>query len=241
MIKTSGGRQSSAFSWWLRTGKLPPALGPDGLEFKFNPWHDPADGRFTFAGAGRRYGAGGADAAGGENNRTSTSTGSVPTSRKRSKSQSATLPIAGTPRAGPPTGQDRRPVKPAPLALQSRRIGGRRRGNEPNPLNEVVGGVGEGRYDVGKETAAGVYAALTTHPATTVRNAGRGIAGMIDAAIAAEDTPARIQVSRAASAVANASARAIGRAAVGGIGTTPFDRDVGSPHACRENQGAETA
>ncbi|WP_294239425.1 hypothetical protein [uncultured Sphingomonas sp.] len=35
---------------------------------------------------------------------------------------------------------------------------------------------------------------------------------MIDAAIAAEDTPARIQVSRAASAVANASARDIGRA-----------------------------
>ena len=139
MIKTSGGRQSSAFSWWLRTGKLPPALGPDGLEFKFNPWHDPADGRFTFAGAGRRYGAGGADAAGGENSRTSTSTGSVPTSRKRSKSQSATLPIAGTPRAGPPTGEDRRPVKPAPLALQSKRIKGRRPGNEPNPLNEFVG------------------------------------------------------------------------------------------------------
>lgn len=33
---------------------------------------------------------------------------------------------------------------------------------------------------------------------------------MIDAAIAAEDTPAHIQVSRAASAVANASARDIG-------------------------------
>lgn len=35
---------------------------------------------------------------------------------------------------------------------------------------------------------------------------------MIDTAIAAEDTPARIQVSRAAEAVANASARDIGRA-----------------------------
>ena len=58
---------------------------------------------------------------------------------------------------------------------------------------------------------AGVRAALTTNPVTTVRNAGRGIAGMIDAVIAAEDTPARIQASRAASAVANASARDIGR------------------------------
>lgn len=60
---------------------------------------------------------------------------------------------------------------------------------------------------------AGVHAALTTNPVTTVRNAGRGIAAMIDTAITAEDTPAHIQASRAASAVANASARDIGRAA----------------------------
>lgn len=58
----------------------------------------------------------------------------------------------------------------------------------------------------------GVHAALTTNPVTTVRNAGRSIAGMIDTAIAAEDTPACVQVSRAADAVANASARDIGRA-----------------------------
>jgi hypothetical protein len=96
--------------------------------------------------------------------------------------------------------------------LPSKRIEGRRPGNEPNQLSEFVGGVGEGIYDVGKGTAVGIQAALTTNPATTVRNTGRGIAGMIDAAIAAEDTPARIQVSRAASAVANASARDIGRA-----------------------------
>ncbi|WP_374943053.1 hypothetical protein [Sphingomonas sp.] len=35
---------------------------------------------------------------------------------------------------------------------------------------------------------------------------------MIDIAIAAEDTPARVQVTRAADAVANASAQDIGRA-----------------------------
>ena len=58
----------------------------------------------------------------------------------------------------------------------------------------------------------GVRAALTTNPVTTVRNAGRGIAGMIDTAIAAEDTPARAQLTRAAAAVDNASAREIGRA-----------------------------
>lgn len=66
---------------------------------------------------------------------------------------------------------------------------------------------------------AGVRAALTTNPVTTVRDAGLGIASVIDAAIAAEDTPARIQVSRAASAVANASARDIGHA----IGTVAGD------------------
>jgi hypothetical protein len=58
----------------------------------------------------------------------------------------------------------------------------------------------------------GTYSALTTNPITTVRNVGHGIASMIDTAIAAEDTPARVQVSRAADAVANASAREIGRA-----------------------------
>jgi hypothetical protein len=95
--------------------------------------------------------------------------------------------------------------------VQPKGIKGGRPDNQPNPVTEFVGGVGEGLYDVGKGTAAGVHAALTTNPVTTVRTAARGIAGMIDAAIAAEDTPARIQASRAASAVANASARDIGR------------------------------
>ncbi len=58
----------------------------------------------------------------------------------------------------------------------------------------------------------GIHAAMTTNPITTVRNAGSGIAGMIDGAIAAEDTPAYVQISRAAHAVANASARDIGHA-----------------------------
>jgi hypothetical protein len=97
--------------------------------------------------------------------------------------------MAGTPPAGAPTGEDRRPIKHALLTLQPKRIEGKRPGNEPNPLNEFVGGVGEGLYDVVKGTVAEVHAALTTNPATTVRNAGREIAGMIDAAIAAEDTP----------------------------------------------------
>lgn len=129
----------------------------------------------------------------------------------RSKSRTLTLPKAGTSRAETAAGDDQRrvsrtspKVKPEPVEIS-------RPGNQPNPVTGFVGGAGEGLYDVGTETVAGVRAALTTNPVTTVRNAGRGIAAMIDAAIAAEDTPARIQVSRAANAVADASARDIGR------------------------------
>lgn len=42
---------SSAFKTYLRTGRWP--TKPPPLEIKFNPWHDPDDGRFTFAGRGR--------------------------------------------------------------------------------------------------------------------------------------------------------------------------------------------
>lgn len=44
--------QRRAFAIWLRTGRRV-RLDEDGtIEVKFNPWHDPSDGRFTFAGTG---------------------------------------------------------------------------------------------------------------------------------------------------------------------------------------------
>ena len=46
----------SAFEYYLRTGRR--LADPDPVETKFNPWHDPEDGRFTFAGQGRRSGDG---------------------------------------------------------------------------------------------------------------------------------------------------------------------------------------
>jgi LysM repeat protein len=39
----------AVFGFWLRTGQLPP------VEYKFNGWHDPEDGRFTFVGNGRYF------------------------------------------------------------------------------------------------------------------------------------------------------------------------------------------
>lgn len=91
-------------------------------------------------------------------------------------------------------------------------VGGTRRDNPLEPVAEFALGAGEGIYDVGRGTVAGVYSVLTTNPVVTIREAGRGIANTIDTVIAAEDTPARIQIARAASAVANASARDLGRA-----------------------------
>ena len=43
-----------AFEVFLRTGRIVPDA--EKLEHKFNPLHDPDDGRFTFAGQGRRFG-----------------------------------------------------------------------------------------------------------------------------------------------------------------------------------------
>jgi GH24 family phage-related lysozyme (muramidase) len=50
-------RRMSAFEIYLRTGRRLPDQ-PELVETKFNPWHDPEDGRFTFAGQGRHFGGG---------------------------------------------------------------------------------------------------------------------------------------------------------------------------------------
>ncbi len=58
-----------AFSHWLRTGRRLAISNPASVEVKFNPWHDPSNGQFTFAnsgthhgirGGGGRFGGGGA-------------------------------------------------------------------------------------------------------------------------------------------------------------------------------------
>ncbi|MEI5688017.1 DNA/RNA non-specific endonuclease [Sphingomonas kyungheensis] len=42
-----------AYAAWLRTGRWPVMRGADGTEWKFNPYHDPKNGRFTTAGGGQ--------------------------------------------------------------------------------------------------------------------------------------------------------------------------------------------
>jgi hypothetical protein len=51
----SADEQRRAFSVWLRTGRLP-LQSASNIEVKFNPWHDPNDGRFTFSNSGRYFG-----------------------------------------------------------------------------------------------------------------------------------------------------------------------------------------
>lgn len=55
-MEISADERRQAFSIWLRTGRLPRVKGADGIEIKFNPWHDPENGRFTFANTGRYFG-----------------------------------------------------------------------------------------------------------------------------------------------------------------------------------------
>lgn len=74
-----------AFSLWLRTGRLPRWAQPAAPEVKYNPWHDPDDGRFTFAGTGRYFGRG---STGGDRTRT-------PSARMAEKPKEPNEPFGG--------------------------------------------------------------------------------------------------------------------------------------------------
>lgn len=51
-----------AFESWLRTGRVPASK----VEYKFNGWHDPDDGKFTEVGAGRYFPQGSSSSRSGE-------------------------------------------------------------------------------------------------------------------------------------------------------------------------------
>lgn len=94
MIDISDDERRRAFSIWLRTGRLPSVRSADGIELKFNPWHDTQTGRFTFAGAGRHYGqwgGGGFSGGGGGNGGGggATESGDWPVRPLRPKSQNS--------------------------------------------------------------------------------------------------------------------------------------------------------
>lgn len=51
-MEISTAERRRAFSCWLRTGRLPSVRNADSVEFKFNPYHDRQNGRFTFRSGG---------------------------------------------------------------------------------------------------------------------------------------------------------------------------------------------
>lgn len=135
MTQTSSDNQQSVFSRWLRTGRLPPGSIPDGVELKFNPWHDPTDGRFTFAGSGHYHGPGGAAPsyrAPGHGGREHLHKPQVAGSKAR------------TLRAGQPTRFGKEVGGRGTIEARSKPTAAPRGGDQPSPVTEFVGGVGEG-------------------------------------------------------------------------------------------------
>lgn len=204
MTGTTRSDQRRAFAMWLRTGRIPVE---DGIEHKFNPWHDPENGRFTFAGSGQSSG---------NSSRSAIGIGgglALPRSKEtpRPRAQTTPQPLPAKPgirAAIRPLGQ-----KPAPKLATAP-------AKRASATTEFVSGVGQSVYETAAGTVSGAYSALTTNPLTTIRNTEMGIAQAIDTTIAAEDVSARIQVSRAASAIAHASPRDIGRAVGSVAGNT---------------------
>jgi hypothetical protein len=135
MIDISEEEWRHAFPIWLRTGKMPSFEKGDAVECKFNPWHDPADGRFTFAGSGRRHGVGEPDPA-----------CRAPGSRGRDNSKKPRIATA-------PKSQMSRTKEPAGFGKRTQGRGAT--GGQRIPAAEFVGGVGEGLYGVAKDTAEG--------------------------------------------------------------------------------------
>ncbi|MGR6328336.1 hypothetical protein ACU5AX_04665 [Sphingomonas sp. XXL09] len=215
MTESSALERRRLFAQWLRTGRLPRCTSEDGRELKFNPWHDPANGRFTFSGAG---GASEGRRAG----------DAVRGARRRLVREGA---VAGAPAVSLDAAKDmaRRQASRA-LSSTPRRPGAG--GEAGGPVFNFVAGVGEGLYDTAKGAVSNTYALVTTNPVTTIRETNAGVAAMLDAAIAAEDTPAYRQIARAGQAVASASARDIGRVtghaagtvAIGGVTNTALSR-----------------
>lgn len=96
-------KRRSAFELYVRTGRWV----AEPVETKFNPWHDPDDGRFTFAGQGGYFGNGAPRSEGG-------------TRRIATRSGSNAHVIAGSSMRSPATQAVTPPIraqkpKPAPI------------------------------------------------------------------------------------------------------------------------------
>jgi len=207
----------TAFSIWMRTGRWPRPTNGRNLELKFNPWHDPRDGRFTFGPDGPRP-----------------KDQDKPAPKKNIFKIDSRLPQMTT--IAELNAWKARLLKNYghwrgyPEAIEEKYREFKKHLPTPTPPKSVLSnakdfatGFGEGAYEVAKGTAKGLYSLATTNPATTFSNLETGAAGLIDAAIKAEDTPGYIQFERAKASVTHASAKDWGRATgavAGNVATT---------------------
>jgi hypothetical protein len=167
-----------AYAVWLRTGRWPVPHGADGTELKFNPWHDPKDGRFTTAGAGG--GVGGATDMSRHSTRRNT-----PSRSRNQPSNLITDIVAGQ--------------RSAAKALQT----------VAKAEVDFASGVSDGAYDTAKGSAKAALA-FAKNPVSATHDNNLALAGLIDRAIAAEDTPASIQLARAANRIRHTNPHEIG-------------------------------
>jgi hypothetical protein len=198
-MRGSAGQRQQAFSVWLRTGRR--GRHPDNgeIERKFNPWHDPDDGRFTFAGAGDRSGT----SDGGSAKPVGSHAPKIQYVEDFGMAPLASMAEVDIWRATELAKNRGKPGYAEAIEVQYQRYRQAFAGQPSSTLDRIASGAtglargaGTAVYDSGKEAVTGLYSAATNNPVTTVQNIGRGIAGKIDSAISAEDTPASVQISR---------------------------------------------
>lgn len=196
------------FARWIRTGNRV----DDELELKFNPWHDPDDGRFTFAGAGRHFARGSTEASSERVSPPSSITyGDDPAKPPITTLEEAEA-WAVSERAKRGTTPGYAEAIDARLKLYRDSIAPRSHPPTKERSEEVGGaagfadGLGEGVYDVGRGLAVGMYTLATSPPRQTIENNALGIARAVDAVLAAEDTSGHVLIGRGANAITNASA-----------------------------------
>ena len=136
----SAGERRQDFSEWLRTGRAV----RNGVEFKFNPYHDPANGRFTTAsggwmGGGFTGGGGGSFGGGG-------ASGSWSSTGKPAKAPGNASPLP-------------RPVPPVSAVVAATPVIQQRLQLAPNPRRVVRNGY-EYRIDA-EDRTTGVSGTLT--------------------------------------------------------------------------------
>jgi hypothetical protein len=204
----SGQRQPTAFSTWMRTGRWPRVEAAQGVEVKFNPWHDPRNGRFTFGPGG-------------------------PQSQDRKQQDPIGNLLKEDPSLKPITTIEEadawrerllrqyghlrryREAIEARYQLYKSKVPPRRKSVAQQAI-EFYTGEAEALRDISEGTIVTAYN-LATKPGPTIRNAAIGLAQTVDAIIT-DDTPAYVYFDRAAKWLQNASLHDLGYALGAGAG-----------------------